>query len=188
MPSRNIELKARLADMAQARKIALRLATACPGMEDQTDTYFQSRQGRMKLREIRRRKADPAPGESVWVAQLIWYERPDESEAKGSDYLLVEVSAERAGQLKAEMGIQIVVQKRREIFVHENVRIHLDEVAGLGSFLEFEAVLDESMDDACGHAQIAKLQAEFGIGSKDLVSGSYCDLMAGASASTGWPV
>ena len=44
--------------------------------------------------------------------------------------------------LTAALGVRRVVDKRREIFLADNVRIHLDDVAGLGTFLEFEAVLD----------------------------------------------
>jgi len=36
------------------------------------------------------------------------------------------------------------VSKRREIYLWHNVRIHLDAVTGLGSFVEFEAVLGRS--------------------------------------------
>ena len=50
-----------------------------------------------------------------------------------------------AGALKtalvAALGIRGVVHKRREIYLWHNVRIHLDEVAGLGALVEFEAVL-----------------------------------------------
>ena len=36
--------------------------------------------------------------------------------------------------------VDIVVEKSRHLFLHGNTRIHLDEVDGLGSFLELEAV------------------------------------------------
>ncbi len=71
----------------------------------------------------------------------------------------------------------MVVAKRREIFLHRNVRIHLDEVSGLDTFLEFEAVLDPSIDDAAGRAQVAALQAEFDIAPSDVLAASYSDLL-----------
>lgn len=165
---RNIELKARLASLAAARNVAERLATESLGVEVQTDTYFAGAQGRLKLRERQGRQD-----------QLVWYSRPDASDAKASDYRLVPVTEAAAlkAALTAAYGILIVVEKRREIFLCDNVRIHLDQVAGLGDFLEFEAVLGAEHDDADGLAALEKLRQEFGIEPRHLVAGSYSDLL-----------
>ena len=78
--------------------------------------------------------------------------------------------------LEAGLGIQVVVRKTRQLFLWENVRIHLDEVEGLGRFLEFEAVLEEGQEEADGYAQLKRLRSEFGIDDDDVVGGSYSDL------------
>ena len=44
-PAKNIELKSRLPDLNAAREIAVRLATANLGIEEQTDTYFHCPSG-----------------------------------------------------------------------------------------------------------------------------------------------
>ena len=133
-PLRNIELKARLPSLAAAREIAAALATSGPERQHQIDTYFACAQGRFKLREI-----------DGQTAQLVAYARPNGSHPRASDYRLVPVAD--AAALKAALadalGVQVVVEKQREIYLHHNVRIHLDEVLGLGTFLEFEAVLDQ---------------------------------------------
>jgi adenylate cyclase, class 2 len=172
--ARNIELKARLHDLAPAREVAQQLATASLGVQHQTDTYFHCRRGRLKLREI-----------TGQTAQLVSYERPDRVDAKGSDYQLVDVPDPAALKqaLSAALGVRVVVAKRREIYLVNNVRIHLDEVAGLGEFLEFEAVLSPGRDDASGHQQLAKLQAAFRIQPDDLLAVSYADLLATANQS-----
>jgi predicted adenylyl cyclase CyaB len=77
--------------------------------------------------------------------------------------------------LTAALGVRRVVDKRREVFLADNVRIHLDDVVGLGAFLEFEAVLDERHDDAAGLAQVERLMEAFGITKADLLEGSYGD-------------
>jgi adenylate cyclase class 2 len=182
-PARNIELKARLRDVAAARQRARHLATECLGIQQQIDTYFQCPEGRLKLRE--RAYLDPADANSPLATalaatsrnELVWYDRPDDKQAKQSDYRLIEVSAHRARQLKREMGIRVIVIKRREVFLHRNVRIHLDEVYGLGEFIEFEAVLGWGIDDAVGHDQVAYLARHFELAPVDLVSGSYADLL-----------
>ncbi|HZZ29127.1 MAG TPA: class IV adenylate cyclase [Pirellulales bacterium] len=176
-PARNIELKARLHNLAAARIIAQRVATEYLGVQQQTDTYFYCPQGRLKLREIV--DYGPRPNEPPQrLAQLISYDRPDELNAKQSDYQIVEITdPARAVALKREMGIRVVVAKRREIFLHDNVRIHLDEVTQLGTFLEFEAVLGLQVNAAAGHTQLAKLQQEFGIEPADLLATSYSDML-----------
>lgn len=176
-PSRNIELKARLADLGKARVVAERLATAHLGVERQRDTYFSCQSGRLKLREIEGREA-----------QLISYDRPDRAGSKASDYRLLEIrDAETTMALRemlaASLGTLVVVDKKREIFLYQNVRIHLDEVDGLGTFLEFEAVVTEAIDDAAARAQVDWLRQQFRIDAVDLLSCSYSDMLMGKRAS-----
>jgi predicted adenylyl cyclase CyaB len=122
----------------------------------------------LKLREI---EGQPA--------QLIGYARPDDQGPKASDYLVVPVT--EAGLLKAALsaalGIRGVVEKRREIYLWHNARIHLDEVTGLGTFIEFEAVLGPEVDDARGRDQLADLSRRFGIAQGDLLAGSYGEMI-----------
>jgi predicted adenylyl cyclase CyaB len=165
---RNIELKARLRDPAAARAVAQRLCQTAPQTERQTDTYFNAPRGRLKLREI--------AGRGAW---LIFYERPDQSDAKGSDYLLVPV-ADPAGlkaALSQALGICGIVRKSRHIYLIQNVRIQLDEVDNAGHFLEFEAVLGDGVDDTAGRLQISELKREFGLAEADLLAGSYGDML-----------
>jgi adenylate cyclase class 2 len=169
---RNIEIKARMADLGRARATAERLATARLGIERQRDTYFGCRSGRLKLREIEGR----AP-------QLIAYERADRPDARASDYRLVEIRTQDAAialseLLDAALGTLVVVEKSREIFLYQNVRIHLDEVAALGSFVEFEAVVGGAADDAAAHEQVGWLIRQFEIGAADLISESYSDMLS----------
>ena len=49
--SSNLEIKARVADAAALRALALPLATERLGVDMQTDTYFRVPRGRLKLRE-----------------------------------------------------------------------------------------------------------------------------------------
>jgi adenylate cyclase len=165
---RNIELKARIDSLAAAVETARQLADADLGIERQRDTYFRCASGRLKLREIAGKPA-----------VLIAYHRADQQAAKASDYLLVEVPrpAELREALSAALGIEVVVEKERRIFRWRNVRIHLDQVTSLGEFLEFEAVLDDRINDADGVEQLAWLGRQFAVKSEQLVAGSYRDLL-----------
>lgn len=175
-PRRNIELKARIASVEALRPIAERLATTTLAAERQTDTYFAGARGRLKLRE---REGLPA--------QLVWYERADSAQAKPSDYLLVDApdAAALKQALVAAYGVLVEVDKRREIYLRDNVRIHLDRVAGLGDFLEFEAVLGVGEADADGYRQLAELAAEFGVEPGHCIATSYSDLLLVERSSRG---
>jgi predicted adenylyl cyclase CyaB len=164
---RNIELKARLPSLEAARETAQRLATRRLGLLHQVDTYFHALHGRLKLRQIDGR-----------AAELIAYHRGDATEARASDYTIAPISnPETLKQaLAAALGVRVVVDKTREVFLYHNVRIHLDQVRELGTFLEFEAVLDDKIDDAAGRAQVEWLCGQFDILPADHVACSYADL------------
>lgn len=168
MSSRNIEIKARLRDPQRARRLADQIATGYLGVQRQIDTYFHCPQGRLKLREI-----DGQP------AQLVSYARPDQPGPKGSDYVLTPVTdaALLKQALTMALGVWRVVDKRREIWLVDNVRVHVDDVVGLGAFLEFEAVLDPPFDSAGGQRQVEALLHRFSIAADDLLPGSYSDLL-----------
>jgi predicted adenylyl cyclase CyaB len=165
--ARNIELKARVRDLAAARAIAHDIATSYLGTMSQVDTYFHCSHGRLKLREI-----DGA------TAELIAYARADDVQAKPSDYRRIDVTACPGIKeaLADALGVWKVVRKRREVFLVDNVRIHLDEVDGLGTFLECEAVLSAEHDESSGRAKLDELSRRFAIQPADLIRGSYSDL------------
>jgi len=166
--NRNIELKAKLRDPQAALAVAEALATAPVETQRQVDTYFAVAHGRLKLREIEGR-----------TAQLVWYARADQPGAKGSDYRLVNVAHPEGlkASLASACGIKAVVDKRRRIFLYNNVRIHLDEVESLGNFIEFEAVLGPEIDDAAGRVQVEFLQSAFQLVADDLIARSYAELL-----------
>lgn len=170
---RNIELKARYPDLDQGRALAGALGAEDMGLDHQVDTYCRCDRGRLKLRQS-----------SLSGTTLIWYDRQDRAHARGSDYLLLPIpDGDRAAELfRRALDVRLVVDKQRHIFIHDHVRIHLDQVKGLGSFLEFEAVLDHGRDDAWGNARVAALTEHFRIAPTDVVPGSYADLLGATPA------
>ncbi len=167
-PSRNIEFKARDTQPARTLELALALGAEDRGEIAQTDTYFARARGRLKLREQQ-------PGD----AELIQYRRADTPGARESEYRRVPIADAPAlrGALDAALGTLVVVEKRRRLLLHENVRIHIDEVEGLGSFLELEAVAQPESDLSAEQDKVGRLRAELGIGDDALVAQSYSDLL-----------
>ena len=169
LPRANIELKARFANLARGHEIANHLEAQRQPAQTQVDTYFRCERGRLKLREINSTRAE-----------LIWYCRENSAESKQSNYTLVPVADPAALKqaLTGAYGEWLVVEKHREIYLWQNVRIHLDDVRQLGTFLEFEAVLSEQHVAGEGHRQLEYLTEQFELAPTDLLEGSYSDLLA----------
>ncbi len=172
---RNVELKARDPDPARTLERALALGADDRGEIRQRDTYFVAARGRLKLRE------QETGGSPLWD-ELIEYSRADSTDARTSTYLRVPVAdaASLRDALDAAYGTLVTVTKRRRVLRWEGVRIHLDEVDGLGSYLEIEAVADADSDLTAEHNKVERLRAELGIEGSDLVATSYSDLVLGA--------
>jgi adenylate cyclase, class 2 len=170
--ARNIEIKARVADLAAVRLAALDVGARPHVIEQQTDRYYTLAAGhRVKLRSI-------AGGR----AELIEYRRPEASGVRASDYTVSPVRDEAAGLcLVPKQAPLVIVRKRREVLLWQNVRVHLDEVDELGTFLELEAVVDAAHDDATCHAQVATLMSQLGVGEADLIRASYAELLRASS-------
>jgi homotetrameric cytidine deaminase len=164
---RNVELKSRDPDPARTLELALKLGASDEGEIEQRDTYFGGSRARVKLRE-------QTPGED----ELIAYRRPDDDAARVSEYLRVPVldAAALKEALDAAYGTKVVVAKRRRLLLWDNVRIHLDEVEGLGSYMELEGLVDGD-DDGPARERVERLREGLEIDAANLVARSYSDLL-----------
>ena len=165
---KNIEVKARCADLAAARRAARQIGARRQGLLLQTDTYFNVRRGRLKLREIRGERAE-----------LIWYQRPNRAAARDSDYVIVPVADPAALKMALclGLGMRSVVKKRRELWMYRNVRIHLDQVEQLGSFIELEAVISTNHSPAVSRRRLDVLVDALEIAKTDQLATSYGELI-----------
>jgi homotetrameric cytidine deaminase len=172
-PRRNVELKASDPDPGRTLRRALAHGAEDRGEIVQRDTYFGAGEGRLKLRE-------ETPGE----AHLIAYARPDDPAVRVSEYRIAPVPepGPLRDALAASLGVRVVVDKRRRLLLWEDVRIHVDAVEGLGSFVELEAVATPGSDLGAERARVAELRAVLGIEDDALQEGSYADRVAAAAA------
>ena len=164
----NVEIKARSSDPLFIRNYLVSNNAEYRGTDEQTDTYFNVQQGRLKLRE------------GIIENNLIFYKRANLPGPKNSHFHLVKV--EDATGLKdvltKSIGIKIIVKKKREIYYIKNVKFHIDEVSGLGSFIEIEAgnmladLTQAQLKEQCGF-----YLKEFGIMKEDWVKMSYSDML-----------
>jgi adenylate cyclase, class 2 len=164
----NVEFKARSNRNHALEEALAGLNPRFAGEDRQVDTYFHVPHGRLKLREGNIENS------------LIHYTRSNVAGAKQSNVLLYQHGPHPSlkAVLAAALGIKVIVEKRRRIYFVDNVKLHFDEVAGLGSFVEVEAI------DADGTIGLHKLEeqcrffaARFCIVADDYIAHSYSDML-----------
>ena len=165
-PRRNVELKATDPDPERSLAVCRDLGAEDAGILVQRDTYFRVPEGRLKLRE-----------ETPGGAALIQYHRSDRPEARESRYRIAPVQDGAAAReaLDAALGTLVVVSKERRLLLWERVRIHLDTVEGLGSFLELEGVAPADSDLSAERDRVAQLSEALGLDESRILADSYSD-------------
>ena len=173
MNHHNIEIKARCNNPSFVRQFLIDQQALFMGVDEQTDTYFNINNGRLKLRQGNIENS------------LIFYKRENIAGPKMSEVNLFQVDHD-SNLLKEILsnanGIKVVVKKKREIWFINNVKFHIDEVEGLGSFVEIEAIDKdgslglEKIKEQCDH-----YLHQLNITEENLLTHSYSDLLMNAS-------
>jgi len=167
----NIEIKARVDDFAALKARAESLSDGPVQIIPQEDTFFNTDKGRLKLRLL-------APDQGY----LIYYERPDQDGPKRSDYFLSKTEEPETlkNVLTLALGVRGVVRKTRYLYMVGQTRIHLDEVDGLGHFMELEVVMQVGQSEAEGQSIAEDLMRRLGVREDALLEGAYMDLLESA--------
>ena len=164
----NIEIKAKCNNPDTIRNILIEKKALFKGTDNQKDTYFKVKNGRLKMRE------------GNIEHSLVHYDREDISGPKLSEVLYYHPRKEDLvkQQLQKAIGTLTIVNKRREIYYIDNIKFHIDEVDELGSFVEIEAI------DKTGNIGAEKLYEQckkylslFHIEDEDLINNSYSDML-----------
>lgn len=165
---RNVEIKARVIDPEQLRIRVKDIADGGPLLLTQDDTFFKCPNGRLKLRVF-----------SESEGQLIAYQRPDSPDPALSDYIIAPTSSPEPLReaLERALGFQGRVRKKRIVYFVGATRVHLDDVEGLGHFMELEVVLSENETVADGIGVAKEIMARLGIEEEHLIEKAYVDLL-----------
>lgn len=164
----NFEFKARTNHLNELENKLKELQPKFIGQDHQIDTYFNTENGRLKLREGNIENA------------LIHYNRSNSADAKQSDVTLYTPSNSKVLKelLTKSNGIKIIVDKQRRIYFIDNIKFHFEEVKDLGTFIEVEAI------DEDGSIGIDKLKEQcnfyknfFEINPTDFIECSYSDML-----------
>jgi predicted adenylyl cyclase CyaB len=162
---RNIEFKAALNDEKAAIAAARSAGAELWGDLRQVDTYFRVANGLLKLLET-----------AGYAGQLVYYERDEAAGGRSSDYLLTAVQDVAALKelLTRALGVLVEVRKRRTLLLLDTTRIYLDDVEGLGTFMEIEVPVT---DETAARERIDSLIEALGYSWEDCIRGSYSDLL-----------
>lgn len=164
----NIEIKAHIDNIDEMKARAQSLSDAPLKVISQEDVFFNTDKGRLKLRILA-----PDRGE------LIYYERADQAGPKHSEYHLARTHEPEDFKtaLSLALGVRGLVVKTRYLYMAGQTRIHLDDVEGLGQFIELEVVLEDEQNAAEGQAIAEDLMQKLGIRQEDLLEGAYVDML-----------
>jgi predicted adenylyl cyclase CyaB len=167
--ARNVEIKARVESFDLLIDKVSAIADKGPMEIRQHDAFFNCAEGRLKLRIL-----------SEHSGELIFYQRTNNKGPKESYYLISPTDSPETLMklLSAAYGCLGQVRKKRGLYHAGRSRIHLDQVVGLGNFLEIERILDDEETAAAGMGEVWELLDAFGIQTADLVEGAYLDLIA----------
>jgi predicted adenylyl cyclase CyaB len=176
MPA-NVEIKARIPSVDALLPLAQALSDDKHLQRiHQDDSFFAVPYGRLKLRVFH----DGA-------GELIHYLRADATGPKLSDYVRVpapEPDALREA-LQRACGLIGRVRKHRILALVGQTRIHLDQVEGLGEFMELEVMLRDGQTEAEGQAIAHDLMQRLGVRPEQLVQGAYFDLLQAKGSTAG---
>lgn len=164
----NVEFKAELRDLALARTLCRQIKAAWVATLEQTDTYFRLAEGRLKRRE--------AAGQAT---EWILYHRPDRAAARVSRFRILSQAQAELRFGASVPSVWVVVKKTRSVWMHSGVRIHLDQVEELGTFLELEALITPRQPLPECYRQVQLLGQAFAPVLGEVLSQSYSDMLAG---------
>ena len=163
----SIEWKAEIRDPSIVRALVKRMGGVHASTVLHCDTYYRVIDGTLLKREIE--------GEA---SEFIHYLRPAGVRPRHTRFTLYseEQAAERFGA--KPIPVWVIVEKRREVWVLDGVRVHLDEVEDLGRFVELEVLVTPDQSVSACEAKIARLRTALGPFVGEPVSKGYAELLA----------
>lgn len=165
---KNYEIKIPVNDIKEYQKAVqnlLRNKKHKQFIELQKDVYYKINEGRLKLRIINNK-----------TGNLIYYDRNENNKKRVSNYIISATKnfKELDEILRKLFDIFIIVDKRRVIYTFDNIRIHLDKVDKLGSFIEIEIIYDILKD---AKKKMNDLVKYFRLDANDFIKDSYSDML-----------
>ncbi|MCF2143902.1 MAG: class IV adenylate cyclase [Candidatus Heimdallarchaeota archaeon] len=162
-----VEVKAKCQDLPSIKAILKKEGGIFLGQEEQVDIYFKITKGRLKLRK------------GAKQSYLIYYEREDLREIRPSHFELYPTATPTKLEklLRAAFDVLVEVKKNREVVWIQNIKFNLDNVEGLGTFIEIEAMTESPQEFADLKQKVQVFIEKFAIKKEEIQSQSYSDLL-----------
>lgn len=170
---KNLEIKAKINNHNKIKKVMIDFGARPKETMHQIDTYFHVPSGRLKLRELTKDRA-----------YLIYYERGESTAKRWSNYYTYDVKDQKEfiKILDKALGIKVVINKSRILYLYKNARIHLDTVKSLGTFIEIEVEVKKG--DTQARNLMNEMLESLCIPKSDFIKDSYSDLLLSKQGKT----
>lgn len=134
----NLEIKVKIKSHLKVIQKLKELNAEYCGILNQKDIYFNIKKSLLKLRIEN-------GNESV-----IFYNREEsKSKTRWSNYSFIHLKNNNGESFFSKLfNIETVVEKKRQLYIFDNTRIHLDTVKNLGKFIELETIVTKNKKDA----------------------------------------
>jgi len=163
MPT-NLELKIRVTSHQSLKKILKQIGARSKGLLKQKDVYYSIPNGLLKLRI------------ENGYESLIFYNRNENDKNRWSDFEFLKFANSNGEKFfKKLFDVEVIVNKKRELFYYDDTRIHLDKVNNLGNFLELETLVINGKVDA--QKRFAKIISLLKLDESKQIRKSYRDLL-----------
>jgi predicted adenylyl cyclase CyaB len=167
---KNLEIKVELSSHKEIKAILKMNKIRFEGLLIQKDIYYKVDRGILKLRIENDKQT------------LIFYNRNEKSKKRWSDFHLLEIKNNDGNEyLKRFLDVLTIVNKKRELYLFNNTRIHLDYVKHLGYFLELETKVIHELKDA--EKRFNYLLDLLNLRDKKEIRASYKDLLINSKLS-----
>ena len=162
----NLELKIKVRSFEKFRNILRKSKSHYKGILVQKDIYYKWKKGLLKLRIENS------------SSQLIKYNRDEKGMKRWSNYEILEVEGKNPENFFNNiLQREAVVEKKRELYIYNNTRIHLDTVKRLGKFIELETIVIKNKKGA--EKRFKEIITLLGIDQKKEIKSSYRNLIIG---------
>ncbi len=165
----NLEIKVTTPNLEEIKERAIKIDAKNIATLSQIDTYFLVGNKRLKLREEK------------GTNYIVYYVRSNKKDSKLSKYKIITIPKNLVWLVKKLISsifdVKVIVNKKRDLFMYKNTRIHFDDVKNLGTFIELETVFNTKQNEDDLVAEHDLVIKSLGLDMLEKIPNSYSDLM-----------
>ncbi len=148
--------------------------------KEEVDTYFNGidRDFRKTDEALRVRKSLNL--DRGYVKYYITYKGPKMDDiSKTREEIEIQVSdGENAKRIFEKLGFKPImpITKIREVYIRDGIEVSIDEIEGIGTFIEFEKIVESESEKSNAMNDLLNLMKSLNISKNNLIKTSYLEL------------